>query len=178
MTDAPDRPSPRFPESRVPQVRLRVQTVLEQQAQPLHGVSSAARGGDLIFLTALLELGGTATVLLPFPPDDFRGTSVGEGWDEIFDRVLRNPQVEVRPPIHPTLPASTDAQIQAFEACNDWIVNELAALSTTYQDPEPLFLSVFHQTAAQLAGGTWDAINRWRDSGHPVTIIDPLAPDA
>lgn len=175
MTDTPDRSSPRFPESRVPEVRLQIRTALEQQPGPLHGVCSAARGGDLLFLESLLALGGTATVLLPFPPADFKKMSVGGEWDGVFDQILASPQVDVPRPLHEALPADTAAQNQAFEACNTWIVDALSALASQYDDTTPLFISVFHGAGGQSPGGTWDAIARSRAKGHKVLIIDPLA---
>jgi hypothetical protein len=175
MTDAPDRPSPRFPESRVRTVRERVRAVLAKQGRPLHGVSSAARGGDLIFVEELVALGGTATVLLPFTATLFKKTSVGQGWDELFDRLSADPSVETLPPLSPEPPMSSDAQNAAFEVCNARIVEELAQRARAAKDPAPLFLAVFRPNEAKHVGGTWDAIERWRRLGHEVEIIDPLA---
>lgn len=175
MTDAPDRASPRFPESHVARVRARVRAVLERQGKPLHGVSSGARGGDLIFLEELLALGGSATILLPFPAAEFKQTSVGQGWDEAFERVLSAARVELPPPLHAALPESSEARDAAFAACNALIVDKLNELAALAHDAEPLFLVVFHQTSAQNVGGTWDAIARWRKLGRTALVIDPLA---
>jgi hypothetical protein len=175
MTDAPDRATPRFPESRVESVRTRLRAVLERQTQPLHGVSSGARGGDLIFLEELLALGGSATILLPFPADAFKQTSVGQGWDERFERVLAAPEASVPAPLYAALPASTADRDAAFEACNALIVQNLKQLATLAHDQHPLFIAVFRDTGSQNPGGTWDAIARWRRLGHPVEVIDPLA---
>lgn len=175
MTDAPDRTSPRFPESRVASVRARVRAVLERQGKALHGVSSGARGGDLIFIEELLALGGSATVLLPFQASSFKETSVGQGWNEVFDRVLSEARVELPPPLYAELPASNDARDEAFAACNALIVDKLNELAALAHDVQPLFLAVFHQTAAHNVGGTWDAIERWRKLGRTALVIDPLA---
>jgi hypothetical protein len=175
MTDAPDRGTPRFPESRVESVRTRLRAVLERQTQPLHGVSSGARGGDLIFLEELLALGGSATILLPFPAASFKHTSVGRGWNERFDRVLSAARVEVPAPLHAALPASSVEQEAAFESCNALIIQSLTELATLAHDARPLFIAVFHDSSAQHTGGTWDALARWRQLGHPVELIDPMA---
>jgi hypothetical protein len=174
MTDAPDRTSPRFPEARVGAVRARVREVLERQGKALHGVSSGARGGDLIFLETLLALGGTATILLPFSAAVFKQTSVGQGWDDRFDHVLSAHGVELPPPLHATLPAARADQEAAFEACNALIVQRLSEFARLAHDEQPLFLAVFRETAAQNIGGTWDAIDRWRKLGRAVEVIDPL----
>jgi hypothetical protein len=175
MTDAPDRASPRFPESRVDSVRARVRAALERQGKPLHGVSSGARGGDLIFLEEVLALGGSATILLPFPAPAFKLTSVGQAWGERFDRVLSAARVEVLPPLHAALPESNAAREAAFEACNALIVDTLNELAQLAHDDQPLFLAVFRDTGTQNVGGTWDAIERWRKRGRAALVIDPLA---
>lgn len=175
MTDAPDRKSPRFPEAHVEAVGRRLRAVLEKEPRPLHGVSSAARGGDLEFLKQLLALGGTASVLLPFPAPGFKQTSVGQGWNDTFDRLLAHPAVTVYPPLHAAMPTSEDAQAAAFEACNVQIVDTLIELAAKGRDAAPLFLSVFHDAGARQQGGTWDAIERWRKRGGHVEIIDPMA---
>ena len=59
----------------------------------LIGFASAACGSDLLFLEAILELGGEAHVVLPYRRALFAKTSVsivpGTDWDERFDRVDR-----------------------------------------------------------------------------------------
>lgn len=175
MTDSPGRKTPRFPESRVQAVRGRIRAALEHQPSPLHGVSSAARGGDLLFIEQVLALGGSASVLLPFPAEAFKQTSVGQGWNETFDRLLSDSAVTVHPPLHAALPATEQEQAVAFEECNVRIVDLLSTLAQQGGDADPLFLSVFHHAGAQLQGGTWDAIARWRQRGRQVVIIDPLS---
>lgn len=98
MTDAPGRAVPRFPESKVEAVRRAVRTWLGGQGARVHGVCSAARGADLLFLEEVLARRGTATVILPFPADDFKRISVGQGWDERFDAAIANDRVAVLPP--------------------------------------------------------------------------------
>jgi hypothetical protein len=173
MTDSPSRASPRFPESRVSEVRARVRAALEHQGL-LHGVCSGARGGDMLFARAVLDLGGRLTLLLPFPPDAFKRTSVGQGWDDEFDHVMRHPRVEIRTPLLPQLPATSDEQNEAFERCNAWIVDTLETLAQSEHDSDPMLLVVYHSTRTDRAGGTADAIRRWKELGHPVVIIDPL----
>jgi hypothetical protein len=174
MTDSPTRESPRFPESRVPEVRARVRAALENQGL-LHGVCSGARGGDMLFARAVLELGGRVTLLLPFPPAAFKQTSVGHGWDDEFDQVVRHPSVELRPPLLPQLPATSDEQNEAFERCNAWIVETLETLAQREHDADPMLLVVYHSAGTDQAGGTADAIRRWQALGHRVVVIDPLA---
>jgi hypothetical protein len=173
MTDAPDRPSPRFPEHAVPSVRARVRNALAARGAGLIGVSSAARGGDLIFIEELLALGGSAIVLLPFPAQDFKTTSVGRGWDDTFDRLLKSAQVNVPPPIHAQLPADSSERDAAYEACNVAIIATAQQLATEHGDTDPLFLAVYMQTDADRQGGTGQAFRGWTDLGHRLELIDP-----
>jgi hypothetical protein len=174
MTDSPSRASPRFPESRVPEVRARVRAALEHHGL-VHGVCSGARGGDVLFACEVLDLGGTITLLLPFPPDAFKQTSVGHGWDDQFDQVVRHPRTEIRTPLWPQLPATREEQNEAFERCNAWIVETLETLAKQQPDADPMLLVVYHDTGQDEAGGTADAIRRWKALGQRVEIIDPLA---
>src|SRR5205814_4595932 len=62
ITDLPDRAVPRFPPDKVEPVRREIAKWLKARGAEIHGVSSAARGGDLLFLGEVLAINGTATV--------------------------------------------------------------------------------------------------------------------
>jgi hypothetical protein len=173
MTDAPDRATPRFPESHVPDVTKRIRAALERQRQPLLSVSSAARGGDLIFIEQVLALGGHATLILPFRPQDFKRTSVGKHWESIFDRVLHADHVEVRPPLHEMSPDTPEARDAAFAECNQHIVEVAHALASELLVDDPLFLALHKSSAADLPGGTMDAFERWKKTGGRLEIVEP-----
>jgi hypothetical protein len=170
MTDAPDRPSPRFPEQAVPLVRERVSAALSAKGEGLIGVSSAARGADLIFIEELVRLGGKSLVLLPFPADDFKRTSVGQGWDDTFDRLLSSPRVEVRVLNAQVPTAKRDA---AYETCNTEIIDLAERLATEHSDSDPLFLAVYVDTDTDRQGGTAHAFRAWTERGHRLQRIDP-----
>ena len=90
LTDAPDRPTPRFPESMVDIVADNLRSSLAR-LQPSIGFTSAARGGDLLFIEALRDRGADARVILPLELDVFRAVSVTGGapdWDTRFDTAL------------------------------------------------------------------------------------------
>lgn len=94
MVDAPGRPKPRFPESKVEDVRRAIAQRLDA-LDVRHGFSSGARGSDILFIEELLKRGGKAHVFLPFPRDAFAQTSVGYGWDARYMNVLLHPRVLV-----------------------------------------------------------------------------------
>lgn len=87
--DASDRPSPRFPATAVALVAAALAEAVRGQGLAF-GVASAANGGDLLFLEAVLEAGGLVHVVLPCAAERFRPVSVGEdpAWTARFDRVL------------------------------------------------------------------------------------------
>jgi hypothetical protein len=173
MTDAPSRPTPRFPEAHVPSVRQRIREALTRLRQPLLGVSSAARGADLLFIDELLALGGHATVVLPFPQSDFKQTSVGQGWDDLFERLLKSPQVHVPEPLLSERPADSARTDAAFAECNDRIIQIARELVKQHGVPDALFLAVYKQTQTDLLGGTKHAFDAWTSTGGRLELIDP-----
>jgi hypothetical protein len=81
----------RFPLEHSAMVRERIRAIMqEHQATAL--VSSAACGTDLLALSIAGELGIRRRIVLPFPPERFRASSVvdrpGE-WEELFDQIIK-----------------------------------------------------------------------------------------
>jgi hypothetical protein len=171
MTDAPGRAIPRFPASQVEAVRRAVGAWLRRHGGRVHAVCSAARGADLVFLEEVLAREGTATVILPFPPADFKQVSVGPGWDERFETVLAHDRVEVRPPVQETLPP-TPEQAEAFERCNLTIVDEAERLAQLFDDTDPLLLTVWNGSPGDGGGGTAHAVSTWEQRGYRTENID------
>ena len=61
--------------------------------RPLAAYGSAACGADILCLEAVRELGGETHVVLPFPAEEFRRTSVeiaAGDWGARFDRLLEH----------------------------------------------------------------------------------------
>jgi len=88
--DAPKAEAARFPQENVSRVRSRIFDWLER-----HGVDtlvcSAACGADLLALDAAGELGIRRRIVLPFPREQFRASSVvdrGDEWGAHFDAIL------------------------------------------------------------------------------------------
>ncbi|MEP6998229.1 MAG: adenylate/guanylate cyclase domain-containing protein [Betaproteobacteria bacterium] len=90
MIDAPDRAVARFPAALTPAVYAAMREHLARLNAPII-YTSAACGGDLMFIEAALEVGAEVNVVLPFDREDFVRTSVavgGDGWVERFDAAL------------------------------------------------------------------------------------------
>jgi hypothetical protein len=88
--DAADADARRFPLDYVPIVRERlVELFVAEGAVAL--VCSGACGADLAALEAAERLGIKRRIVLPFPPEDFRKTSVIDrpgDWGPVFDRLV------------------------------------------------------------------------------------------
>lgn len=70
MMDKPGRPSPRFPLAKEQQVVLAVRQMLRKLDARI-GFSSAACGGDIIFLEEMLARRGEVHIVLPYAVDQF-----------------------------------------------------------------------------------------------------------
>src|SRR4051794_27887330 len=82
--------SSRFPEARVPAVRLEIAKLLTQE-HAVAIVSSAACGADLIGLEEAERLGIRRRIVLPFTQERFRTKSVSDcpgNWLSSFDRII------------------------------------------------------------------------------------------
>jgi tetratricopeptide (TPR) repeat protein len=166
MVDAPGRPAPRFPASKVPAVRKALAECLTEHKIG-YGFSSAARGSDLVFIEELKKLNGRPRIFLPFPRDQFKKTSVGNGWDPAFERAVQGLEVvELSSELSPE-----DKQPEAYAACNRRILEEAIAKAKLL-DEEPLLIAVWNGNPGDGAGGTADAVRDWQNEGHPVEIID------
>jgi hypothetical protein len=144
--DAPDAAQPRFPLSRMPEVR-------QALAELLHGkkvvalVSSAACGADLLALDVAMQAGIRFRVVLPFGRARFRRTSVidrpGE-WGPLFDRVI----------------AAADAGGQLIELAHDGEENQAYLLATDAILAEAQKLA---QGARAMAIVVWEGSPRGAD---------------
>ena len=174
MTDLPGRAVPRFPANRVEPVRRRIATWLRERGAQIHGVSSAARGGDLLFLGEVLANDGTATVLLPFPKADFFQTSVGDDreWQKKFETVTADERVYCATPLLEKAPAADPERAAAFERCNEAVAQEAERLAELFDDPKPTLLTLWNGAPGDGSGGTAHAVTSWQQRGFPHVNID------
>jgi hypothetical protein len=171
LTDTPGRRPPRFPERKVADVARALRAVLAKR-NVQYGVCSAARGSDLTFLEELLGRGGSAKVLLPFPVEAFKKTSVGQGWDAKLDELLGSKQVDLVV-LRSDTPAESE-QPAAYAACNQAIADEALRLAHDF-DQAPLLIAVWDGSSGGH-GGTSDFLKGWRaDSERELETIAPFA---
>jgi hypothetical protein len=166
LVDAPGRPDARFPPDKVAAVRKAILERLQHYGVG-YGFSSAARGSDLLFVEELKKIGGSVRVVLPFPRGDFKKTSVGDSWEDDFDRDLEGVDVDE---LSPQMPPA-DKQPKAYDACNKTIL-EKALQKAHLLDQKPILITVWNGKPGDGAGGTADAVRAWESEGYPVDVID------
>lgn len=96
LTDAANRPQPRFPAAKEPQVTAAIRAaLLGWQVGPGDiGICGAARGGDIIFAEQCLARGAEMRLFLPLPVEAFLQASVrlpathDANWEVRFHRLL------------------------------------------------------------------------------------------
>ncbi len=89
MLDRAGIPAPRFAEADVAAVDAKIRECLVQVNARI-GYSSAANGGDILFIEALLDRGAEAHIVLPSAPDFVGRDSVdlAAGWHQRFEALL------------------------------------------------------------------------------------------
>jgi hypothetical protein len=168
LTDAPDRPEPRFPPQAEKRVAEAIRAALDRwDLSPRDLViSQGARGADLIVAEQALERGVPVVVLLAKEPEEFAEGSVEQGesrWPERFQQVLdRAQRVEV-------LPAGDPGE-KPYARTNRWALDEAVRLAAP---GTPEALVVWDGTPGDGGGGTGDFVGLARERGLPLTVIDP-----
>jgi len=128
IVDAPGRPVPRFPLSKVPAAAAAIARVLDDLAAgPADlALTQGAAGGDLLFVQACVERGVRVQLLLPLPEPEFIAQSIecasdGPAWRRRWFDLL--PHLGTVP----KLLADEDGEgaepgASVFERCNEWLM--------------------------------------------------------
>ena len=168
MIDAPGRAQPRF--AREDEARVRA-AVVDRMANlaPAAAYGSAACGADLLFLEAARELGCETHVVLPFPAEAFRRTSVdhaGADWVERFERALAAADSVTVASDH-----AARGSTATFEYAN-LILTGMALLRARLLDTSIRALAVHASDGSALGGGTASILATWRQRGLEVDVIE------
>ncbi|WP_395679884.1 TRAFs-binding domain-containing protein [Dokdonella sp.] len=168
MFDAPGRTPPRFPLSLEEVVAGELVARIEA-ANIGFAHCSAACGGDLLFIEALLARGAEVHVVLPFERDDFVATSVafaGERWTARFDRALaRVASVGYGVREH----YLGDDSLFAYAGA---LVHGAAVLHARELESEPVLVALVDEASERRSGGSVDLLSEWRARGREVECID------
>jgi class 3 adenylate cyclase/tetratricopeptide (TPR) repeat protein len=170
--DQSDRPTPRFPPEIEPIIYRTIRERLEKKDARL-GYASAACGSDILFLEAILELGGEAHIILPYNKEEFIKNSVDiipdSDWGQRFNWVMER-ATETIVASHPKL-QETDV---LYEYANR-LVHGLAKMRAEQLETDFLTLAVWDGKPSNALGGTASAIAYWRNCGYDVEIINTEA---
>jgi class 3 adenylate cyclase len=168
LLDAPDRTDARFPPSAAPAVFTQIKRYLGEVRAKV-AFASAACGADILFLEAMLELGGEINIVLPSDMQSFVQESVlpggNEDWVERFHRVVKSAKQVIY--------ASQHAATEVYLAYANVLMFGLAKSRARAIAGEVRALAVWDGLPG-AGGGTASAISRWRSCGQPVRALDPL----
>lgn len=178
-TDPKGRTPPRFPESITPQIQNLIVEQLKSLPTPILGISSAAIGGDVLFLKALMLLGQSATILLPYGSDQFHSTLLQNDcgndlypWSQWYHELLISPKID-RHILQAQKPNRMQKEISLAHYLNGQLVQLTDWMGYVY-GVEPTMLTLYHQTEGDGLGGTRDCVEQYHNIiGGPLMVIDP-----
>lgn len=168
--DALDAPE-RFPLRNAHEVAERIRAFLAQH-RALALVSSAACGADLLAQRLATDLGFDRRIVLPFPPDRFRDSSVTDrpgNWGPLYDEILR-----ITPPAAIRVLYPNDEPDDAYAAVNAAILEDAEALARRAPAgaAHPILAVVVWEGAPRGADDlTADFAAKARARGIPVSEI-------
>ena len=166
MVDQGRRERPRFPATSQDAVAKALAAYLDAD-DLCGGVSSLACGADTLFQEALAARGVRRHVVLPFPAEDFRRTSVPEDWAPRFAALLEADRQSQ------AMPYPLDAHGLEFEFCNRFIEG-LAQIHADQLGAAVKRVAVWDGQPGDGRGGTADVVKMWRSHpAEPYSVIDP-----
>jgi hypothetical protein len=167
MVDAPDRPSPRFPPERVPEVRRAIaEAIWLFDDADAEGISGLACGGDLLFAEEWLKTGRPLHAYLPREEEDFLDESVrfaGEEWVDSFRHVTADPNLVLIGP-----------DDEMLDLDDPHTANNLRMLDAAVLRPDTLFaLFLWDGKGGDGPGGTEHLASAVVEEGGSVTVLRP-----
>jgi hypothetical protein len=169
MIDLDTRKTPRFPSHLEHAAARAIGQVLRMLRDECHGnivgLSSAARGGDVLFLEACRKLMVEAFVVIPFSREKFAETSVmgvaSGSWLERYNSMLNllgPDRVEIM---------TETASPEAFDRCNSRLIELAASMGR-----QVILLGLLDSEAIQENGGAAHFAAKVRSIGGRVEVIE------
>jgi hypothetical protein len=170
LVDAPDRSPARFPADKEPEAVAAMGKLLDELDAGADDVaiSSAACGGDLLFVESCLKRKVRVEIYLPFVEEEFLNNSVdfaGKQWRERFFAVKKQVQGWriMRHELGPT-PAGEDP----FACVNLWMLDQALA----YGAKKLRFICLWDRRAADGPGGTKHLHDAVVQDGGKAYVLD------
>jgi hypothetical protein len=173
--DADGAKTARFPFANVCAVRMAIGASLERIAPSLL-IASAACGADLIALEAAASRGIRMRIVLPFPPERFRATSVvdrpnPEFWGRLYDGIIQG--AEQRGDVIVLHLSENDAGV--YSAANKAIIG-MASASSAAPSTRRVALIAWDGTPREDEDTTRKFAELAERSGFSVLSISTLDP--
>jgi class 3 adenylate cyclase len=168
MVDAADRAAPRFPASLEASLCDALRASLAE-LRPLAAYGSAACGADILCHELVRELGGEIHVVLPFPAEEFRATSVEiapGNWGERFDRLLESADSVTVASDH-----RATGSVASFEYAN-LLLTGLGRLRARLLDTSLRGLAAWDAGGDGARGGVGSVVSAWRERRVPFEHVD------
>lgn len=170
MVDHPNRPQPRFPAENEAQARTEIEEHLTKMNAGF-GYSSAACGGDIIFIEAMLDRGAEVHIVLPFEKEDFIKESVvfaGGNWRQRFEKALKKAT---------SVTYATEEKYLGdtalFELCNQ-MIEGLGLIRAKSVEANTELLLLWDGKNPQARGGTAAFAEKWELRFSQMKRIDPM----
>ena len=161
----------RFPPSQINAVQTELRNILDEAGVGF-GYSSAACGGDLLFLEVLQQRGGESRIVLPLGPDQFIKSSVaidtGRDWLPDFNTAL-----DYATHVTVVNDFSQSADPLHFEYAN-CVMTGLAILHAQTLGTKITPVALWDEEPARGPGGTGSIVELWKKLGLEPRIINPL----
>lgn len=159
----------RFPTHLEAEIKERITNKLNQLNADI-GISTAAAGSDILFLEAMIERGGEVDIILPYEIEQFVKDSVdvdpNSNWKNRFESILKQAGRVI---MANDYPAKDNRVLLEFTSL---IVDGTAILRAQEYDTSLVSLAVWDGQEPGKLGETPEVINRWKNLGRDIEIID------
>lgn len=175
MVDAPDRPMPRFPSSKVSMAARAIDRALDSLAAGPGdlALTQGACGGDILFTEACLRRAVEVRWLLPFIEREFIEASVRVGGDDWVRRYQEAKAALAEPPraapeaLGPPPPGRGEAY--PYERCNLWLLHSALSLG----GDQTSLVCLWDGGGGDGPGGTAHMVKEVERHGGRIIRIDP-----
>ena len=175
--DAPNRPEPRFPPSKVDVATEKIAEAVASEQKVsggiAYGVAGCASGGDIIFHKVCEEMGIPTRIFLALPRELYIRASVapaGPDWVEDFNRLLRLRPYRVlceSEELPTWLQDKPDYNV--WQRNNLWnLHNALAAVG----GENVTLIALWNEAKGDAAGGTADMVQKAQERGAKTIILN------